>query len=64
MGHLLVLRISRIAILILAGMVVYLALRSYHRGDGKVMLYLSAGFSLIALGALTSGLLFELLHLE
>ena len=54
-----ILRIVRILTLLLAGIVAYLAAKSYRRGGGRIMLYLSLGFSLIALGALLSGVFFE-----
>jgi len=54
-----ILRVVRIVTLILAGIVAYLAAKSYRRGGGRIMLYLSLGFSLIALGALLSGVFFE-----
>ena len=59
MSLILILRAVRIVTLLLAGVVTYLAIKSYRRGGGRVMLFLSIGFCLIALGALISGLLFE-----
>jgi hypothetical protein len=59
MAHIFILRAVRIVTLLLAGVVTYLAIKSYWRGGGRVMLFLSIGFCLIALGALASGLLFE-----
>jgi len=59
MSLILILRAVRIVTLLLAGVVTYLAIKSYRRGGGRVMLFLSIVFCLIALGALISGLLFE-----
>ena len=59
MSLILILRAVRIVTLLLAGVVTYLAIKSYRRGGGRGMLFLSIGFCLIALGALISGLLFE-----
>ncbi len=59
MVHLEILRAVRIITLLLAGIVTYLAGKSYRRGGGRIMLFLSAGFGLIALGALMSGIMFE-----
>lgn len=64
MSHLLILRASRVLVLVLAGTISYLAFKSYRHGHGASMLFMSAGFSLIALGALTSGLIFEILGLD
>lgn len=64
MTHLDILRVVRIVTLILAGVVAYLAAKSYRRGNDRAMLFLSAGFSLIALGALMSGVLFEFFNFE
>lgn len=59
MTHIEILRFVRIITLILAGIVAYLAAKSFRRSRSRMMLFLSVGFCLIALGALMSGLLYE-----
>lgn len=58
-SHIDILRLVRVITLLLAGLVAYLALKSYRRLGDRVMLFLSTGFILIALGALLSGVLYE-----
>jgi cyanate permease len=60
--HIDILRAVRILTLILAGVVAYISTKSYRRTGDRVMLALSVGFVLIALGALLSGILFELFN--
>lgn len=60
MDHLLLV-IAKTAVLILGAAIAGLALLAYRRTRNRLMLYLGAGFTLIAFGSFIEGLLYELL---
>jgi len=58
---LLALRIVKIALVVLGGVVVYLSGRAWRRQKSSAMFFLSVGFALISAGAVAAGILFEFL---
>lgn len=56
----LMLRIAKIALLVLGGVIVSLAWRGYRRSREPTMLHLAGGFGLLTAGILLQGVLFEL----
>lgn len=60
MNHLFLV-IAKTAVLILGAAIAGLAVLAYRRTRNRLMLYLGAGFTFIALGSFIEGLLFELL---
>lgn len=53
--------LTRIAVVILGAVIAYLSLKATRRNGSKSMLFLFLGFLLITVGALSAGILFELL---
>ena len=57
---LLYLDLAQALILVLGGVVVFYATRSYGKTKSQAMLLLGLGFACVALGALTAGVLYNL----
>ena len=55
------LRIFKVIVVILGGVIVYLAGRAYLRNRSRSMLFLAIGFALITIGSVLAGILFEFL---
>jgi hypothetical protein len=53
---------AKVTVLLLGTAIALLSYLAYRRNGGSIMLALSAGFALIALGSFLEGLLFELLR--
>ena len=64
LGSLDVLRFSQGLITVLGAIVVYAALRGYHKRKSSSMLFMGVGFVFITVGAIIDGLLFELLGID
>jgi len=60
MDHLLLV-LAKTAVLVLGVAIVALAILAYRQTRDRSMLYLGAGFTLIAFGSFVEGLIFELL---
>jgi uncharacterized membrane protein len=54
------LMVSQVLILILGGIVVYYATRSYRKAKSNAMLFLAIGFGFVTLGAAVAGILYNL----
>lgn len=54
------LRVVKVAIVLLGAFISYLAIMSYRRHMSKAMLLLGAGFILTTLGSFAAGIFFEL----
>ncbi|MEE9593046.1 MAG: hypothetical protein V3W28_05645 [Thermoplasmata archaeon] len=52
---------AKVTVLLLGTTIAFLSYLAYRRNGGSLMLALSLGFALIAIGAFVEGLLFELL---
>ncbi len=63
-GYIDILRIAQALILVFGGVVVYSALRGYRRRNSKAMLLLAVGFGIVTIGAIASGILFEVLNAD
>ncbi len=61
MDGLLALRIVKILLVVLGGVVVYLSGKAWRRRKSSAMFFLSLGFALISAGAVAAGILFEFL---
>ncbi len=61
MAEHLLLMAAKVTVLLLGTAIAVLAYLAYRRNGGSLMLFLSVGFALIALGSFIEGLLFELL---
>lgn len=64
MDSLLVLRIVKIALVLMGGVVVWLSGKAWRRQKSSAMLSLSIGFALITAGAVAAGILFEFLQYD
>ncbi len=62
--HHLFLALSKVLIVLLGSIVVYLSFSGYRRNGGKSLLMLSVGFFLIVVASLVAGLLFEFIGME
>ncbi len=58
---LLILRIVKILLVLLGGVVVWLSGRAWRRNQSSAMLFLAVGFALITAGSVVAGVLFEFL---
>lgn len=56
-----ILRILKIAIVMLGSLLVYLSMKSYLRHNRKEMLTVAFGFTFITIGSVLAGILFEFL---
>jgi uncharacterized membrane protein YidH (DUF202 family) len=56
-----ILRIFQVFIVAFGGVVVYFGANSYRRSKSKSMLFLALGFMFVTIGAVASGVLFEVL---
>ncbi len=63
-GDIDILRIAQALILVFGSVVVYSALRGYRRRNSKAMLLLAVGFGFVTIGAIASGILFEVLSAD
>jgi len=54
------LTIAQLLILVLGGIVVYYATKSYRKVKSSAMLFLAIGFGFVTLGAASAGLLYNL----
>lgn len=52
--------IAKLIVIALGLLIAYQALRSYRRGNGRPMLFVSIGFLFISVGSVIEGLLYEL----
>ncbi len=63
-GDIDILRIAQALILVFGSVVVYSALRGYRRRNSKALLLLAVGFGIVTIGAIASGILFEILSAD
>jgi hypothetical protein len=61
---LLALRIVKIALVFMGGVVVWLSGKAWRRQKSTAMFFLSVGFALITAGAVAAGVLFEFLQYD
>ena len=59
-----ILRVFQLAIVVLGAITVYYGGKSYLRTKNKSMLFLAVGFAFVTVGAVTAGVLFELLRFD
>ena len=59
-----ILRALKAAILLIGGVIVYLAWNSYRRERNRSMLFLAVGFGFVTIGAVLAGVFFEILKAE
>jgi hypothetical protein len=57
-----ILRTFQLAIVILGIVVIYYASKSYGKTRSRAMLFLALGFVFVTIGAVSAGILFELLN--
>ena len=61
MSEILVLRSLKVIVVILGTILVYLSYKGYARSKEREFLFLAVGFSLITIGSVAAGVLFEFL---
>jgi len=61
---LLIIRIVKILLVLMGGIVVWLSGRAWRRNKSSAMFFLALGFALITAGSVAAGVLFEFLRFE